>query len=55
MSEDTVTIPKDEYDNLRRDSLKLQALECGGVDNWTWYDESMDNYFEWVKQEGLDD
>lgn len=23
---------------------KFTALECGGVDNWTWYGESLYNY-----------
>lgn len=22
-------------------SMKLEALECGGVDNWNWYGESL--------------
>jgi len=24
----------------------LNALECGGVDNWTWYSESLGDYLE---------
>lgn len=29
-----------------QDSIKLNALECGGVDNWTWYGESIDKFEE---------
>lgn len=25
---------------------KLQALENGGVDNWEWYDQSLEDWFE---------
>lgn len=30
---------------------RLNALECGGVDNWTWYGDSMVGY---LKNEGAD-
>lgn len=32
--------------SLIKDSIKLNALECGGVDNWTWYGESIDKFEE---------
>lgn len=38
---DQVTIPKDEYDSLLKDSAKLRALEDAGVDNWEWYGDAM--------------
>ena len=38
-----VIIPKNELASLLRDSDKLHRLECGGVDNWEWYDESLNN------------
>ena len=38
-----VIIPKNELASLLRDSDKLHRLECGGVDNWDWYDESLNN------------
>ena len=29
----------------------LSALECGGVDNWTWYSDSRRDYIErWVRE-----
>lgn len=37
----TVTISKKEYFDLRLASAKLLLLECGGVDNWEWYGESL--------------
>lgn len=30
--------------NLLADSVRLDALERGGVDNWDWYDESLDPF-----------
>ena len=36
-----IIIPKNEFANLLRDNDKLYRLECGGVDNWVGYDESL--------------
>jgi hypothetical protein len=41
---DTVTISKEEFLELVRDSEKLAALEAGGVSNWEWYDLSLEDY-----------
>lgn len=41
--EEMVTISKSEYESLKEDSEKLNALECLGVDNWCGYDDAM-NY-----------
>ena len=38
-----IIIPKNEFADLLRDSDKLNRLKCGGVDNWDWYDESLNN------------
>ena len=40
---EAIIIPKNEFADLLRDSDKLNRLECGGVDNWDWYDESLNN------------
>lgn len=32
--------------NLFVASMKLQALENGGVDNWEWYNDSLENYLK---------
>ena len=42
-----VWIKKSEYEELIKDSFKLQCLENGGVDNWQWYSESLT---EWYKK-----
>lgn len=44
MSEKTITIPLEEYLKLREDSEVLNKLECGGVDNWMWYGDSLDGF-----------
>ena len=43
---ETVTISKDEHDQLLQRSRKLRALENGGVDNWEWYDEALTEYYD---------
>lgn len=40
---EAIIIPKNEFASLLRDSDKLSRLECGGVDNWDWYDESLND------------
>ena len=37
----TVTISKEEYYVFRCAQDKLDCLECGGVDNWQGYSESL--------------
>jgi len=36
-----ITITKERFLRLIVRSTILNRLECGGVDNWEWYDESM--------------
>lgn len=36
-----VTIPKKEYESLKDDLLWRQCLESGGVDNWSYYSDSL--------------
>lgn len=38
-----VIIPKNELASLLRDSDKLHRLEYGGVDNWEWYNEALND------------
>lgn len=37
-------INEHELAELLRDSRKLHLLEMGGVDNWEWYEDIMDEY-----------
>jgi len=48
MPEEMVTITKEEYDSLLDDQLWRICLEAGGVDNWDWYSESLQDggYFD---------
>jgi len=36
-----ITISKKEFLRLKVAEEKLDRLELGGVDNWDWYDESL--------------
>ena len=44
MGEETVTIPREEYDELCRAKRKLIALENEGVDNWVGCDFAMEEF-----------
>lgn len=44
-----VTIPLEEYLGLKEDSDKLLALEVMGVDNWSGYDEAMNDF--WARRD----
>lgn len=39
---ESVTISKDYYEQLERDSALLNALKCVGVDNWRGYSDAME-------------
>lgn len=39
-------ISEDELRELLYDSLKLEALENGGVDNWEWYGASINDFLK---------
>lgn len=42
-------VPKDELKELLCDSLTLQALDCGGIDNWSNYERSIEDFIEAAK------
>lgn len=47
-----VTISIEEYEELLDSHLKFLYLQNGGVDNWTWYSDSMpseDEVNEYIK------
>ena len=45
MPEEMIEITKAEHDHLVDRDFKLTCLENGGVDNWEWYSESLEDYF----------
>lgn len=45
MNEETVTISKARYESLLDSEAMLLALEDGGVDNWSYYGESLRDYW----------
>lgn len=48
---DTVTITKEEYESLKRDSVILQALYANGVDNWEGYGEALEDSDDETEEE----
>ena len=47
-----ILIEREKLISLISDSLKLQALENGGVDNWEWYGVSITDFLD---EENADD
>lgn len=43
--ENTITITKDMFYELKCAEAKLSLLECGGVDNWEGYCEVLNNEY----------
>ena len=39
-------VSEDELRELIHDSMKLCALESGGVDNWEWYGASIQDFIK---------
>lgn len=44
--EEMVSIPKARYEELLEDQKVLNALRAGGVDNWEWYEASLEDHWE---------
>lgn len=51
MSEKTITITIEEYDELLEDSRFLCALQGAGVDNWNGYENAQEMIEEWDKED----
>jgi hypothetical protein len=51
---ETVTITKQEYDSLKKDQLRLTALEDAGVDNWEQYHYHWETYNELLRENGYE-
>jgi hypothetical protein len=48
--EELISVPIEELKELINDSLKLESLERGGVDNWDWYGASLSDYYTDVEE-----
>jgi hypothetical protein len=46
MDQETITIPRSEYEDLIEQSQWLYCLEAAGVDNWTNYGHAYEIYEE---------
>lgn len=46
MSDEMITISREEYMELLKDSRFLECLRAAGVDNWEGYDPSVDIFFD---------
>lgn len=49
-----VVISHEQFIEFMRTDAELVALQSGGVDNWSWYDESMTEYFEQLEKWGIE-
>jgi hypothetical protein len=41
---DHTAVPNKRYKELLQAEKKLRLLEAGGVENWEWYDASLEDY-----------
>lgn len=55
MQEEYVKIKKSELITLLESQYTLNALEAGGVDNWSFYGENFQEYMEEILEEFSDD
>lgn len=55
MEETYYYIEKEKLLFLIESSLTLVALESGGVDNWSWYSESIHEFCENEKVESIEE
>lgn len=46
-----VEITEERYKELIDREKKLLALEAGGVDNWEWYADSLEEYWAELEEE----
>ena len=44
-------ISEDELRRIFHDALAYEALDCGGVDNWSWYGESFMDFIDIYKED----
>ena len=48
-------VEKNTLKELVTSHLKLRALECGGVDNWSWYCDSLNNFLkDYIKYNNIE-
>ena len=43
-TDETVVLSKKDYEELKKRAATLSALEAGGVDNWEWYSDSLNDH-----------
>lgn len=48
-------IEEEKLISLLAASYKLQALEAGGVDNWSWYSDACNDWLNEVRPANLDE
>jgi hypothetical protein len=49
--EKKIEISMEEYNLLKDCQEQLYALEAGGVDNWEWYSDSLQEYYSSKEKE----
>ena len=48
-------ISESELTTILANHYKLIALECGGVDNWSWYSDACNDWLKDVRPADLDE
>lgn len=55
MKQKKYIISENKLRQLLKDEIKLEALEYGGVDNWEWYGDSIQDYLKECNFEEIED
>lgn len=48
-------VPKEHLLSLIKDSITLTALENGGVDNWVWYGDSINDLLKEAEANSIEE
>ena len=46
MNKEYVLVPKSEFQDMVEGYLMMLAGECGGVDNWSYWGDAIDDFIE---------
>jgi len=50
MDENMLIVPREDLERLEQRDYLLQCLESYGVDNWEGFDDAMNNFRSWMKE-----
>ena len=46
-----IIVPREELEEMNKSCMLMDALDGGGVDNWEWYSEAIDDYLKFINED----